>query len=81
MLSAEDCYVHEIMQTFVNFQRKPIWINEGKLHIRGDIRAELLCPEDKCGLILDLKNALFKTMEVKKHCFLGIEEMIHSDNV
>ena len=46
-----------------------------------DVSAELLCPEDKCGLNLDSENTMFKIMEVKKHCFLGIEGMIHSDNV
>ena len=83
MLSAEDCYAHGIMQTFVNFQRRSVWGNERKLYIRGDVSAELLCPVDKCGLILDSKNTMFKIMAVKKHCFflVGIEGMIHSNNV
>ena len=81
MLPAEDCYAHGIMKTIVNFQRKSVWGNEGKLYIREDVTAKLLCPEDKCGLILDSKNTMFKIMEVKKHCFLRIEGMIHSDNV
>ena len=80
MLSVEDCYAHGIMQTFVNFQKMSVWGNERKLYIRGDVSAELFCPEEKCGLILDSKNTMLKMMEVKKHCFLGIQGLINSDN-